>query len=270
MASDPHYLLELRTIQSHAFRILVEALKDILTDCLWTFTESGAKVLAMDPSHQVLCHLRLDASRFEFYHCPRRLRLGINMMHFHKLIKTMTNNDTLCLFVDERDVNMLGVRIENSEKNTVTTYKLHLMDLHEEDCDLPASQFNSVVTMHSTEFQKYIRDMYNIADMIEIRSIGQQLILSCKGDFASQQTVIGDVRSIESTEGAIEVADTAPSDEIVQGVFSLKYLAMFTKCTQLSQQVEIYMKNDFPLICRYTVANLGSVSLALVPQASLD
>ena len=52
---------------------------------------------------------------------------------------------------------------------------------------------------------------------------------------------------------------------IVQGVFSLKFLCLFTRCSNLSRQVEIYLKNDYPIIVRYAVASLGNVKLALSP-----
>ena len=55
-------------------------------------------------------------------------------------------------------------------------------------------------------------------------------------------------------------------EEIVQGVFALKHLVMFTKCTNLSNQVEIYLKNDYPLIISYGVASLGNIKLCLAPQ----
>ena len=51
--------------------------------------------------------------------------------------------------------------------------------------------------------------------------------------------------------------------EIVQGVFELKYLTMFTKCTNLCPSIELYLKNDYPLVLRYMVANLGEIRLVL-------
>ena len=51
------YALELQTVQASAFRILVEALKEILTDANFEFDESGMKIVAMDSSHTVLVHL---------------------------------------------------------------------------------------------------------------------------------------------------------------------------------------------------------------------
>jgi proliferating cell nuclear antigen len=52
----------------------------------------------------------------------------------------------------------------------------------------------------------------------------------------------------------------------VQGVFSLKYLVLFTKCTNLSSSVEIYLKNDYPLIVKFLVASLGELKLCLSPN----
>ena len=54
--------------------------------------------------------------------------------------------------------------------------------------------------------------------------------------------------------------------EIVQGVFSLKYLTLFTKCTNLCQTIQVYLKNDYPLIICYSVGNLGEIKMCLAPK----
>ena len=59
------YIFELKTVQSSAFRILIEALKEILTDANIEIESSGIKIMTMDPSHTVLVHLKLDANKFE-------------------------------------------------------------------------------------------------------------------------------------------------------------------------------------------------------------
>jgi hypothetical protein len=47
------------------------------------------------------------------------------------------------------------------------------------------------------------------------------------------------------------------SSEIVSGQFSLPHLVLFTKCTNLCNNLEIHMKNSWFLMIRYVVANLG-------------
>jgi len=253
-------LLEIRTVQSPPFRCLVEALKEILTDANIEFDESGLKIIAMDASHTVLVHLKLEAKNFESYHCPKKFVIGVGMLNFFKLIKTLGNNDTLTLYVEADDPNKLGIKIENGEKNSVTRYKLNLMDLPEESITVPPAQFESVITMPSVDFQKLCRDMHNISDHIEIKSVGNQLMFNCKGDIGSAELVIG-----ENNSGMSFLQNNKP-DEIIQGVFALKHLVMFTKCTNLSNQVEVYLKNDYPLIISYGVASLGTIMLCLAPQ----
>ena len=74
------YIFELKTVQSSAFRILVEALKEILTDGNIEIDSSGLKIMTMDPSHTVLVHLKLDASKFESFTCPNKITIGVSML----------------------------------------------------------------------------------------------------------------------------------------------------------------------------------------------
>lgn len=256
------YLLEVKTVQSPPFRCLIEALKEILTDANIEFDSTGMKVIAMDASHTVLVHLKLEAENFETFHCPKKVVLGIGMLNFFKLIKTLGNNDTLTLFVEHEEPNKLGIKIENGEKNSLTRYKLNLMDLPEESISVPPAKFESVITMPSMDFQKLCRDMYNIAELLEIKSVGNQLIFNCNGDIGTAEHVIG-----ENNSGLSFLQNNTP-DDIIQGIFALKHLVMFTKCTNLSNQVEIYLKNDYPLIISYSVASLGTIKLCLAPQCS--
>lgn len=90
-------LFEIKTIQAAAFRTLIEALKEILTEANLEFDSTGIKIKAMDETHTVLVYLRLDNDRFNEFYCPAKHVLGINMIYLFKLIKTMGNNDSLTL-----------------------------------------------------------------------------------------------------------------------------------------------------------------------------
>jgi proliferating cell nuclear antigen len=231
------------------------------------------KVIAMDNAHIVLVHLKLDANRFEHFHCSHRMSIGVNMLNLHKLVKTINNNDILMMFVDNDDPNHLGIRIENNDKKTCTTYRLDLLDLDNQKINIDPADFPSVITLPSSEFQKICRDMNNIADYVEIKSFNNKLIFSCRGEFCSQETVLASDTSDTSDkdygdENAASPSKAVPqeSKQIIQGVFSLKYLVMFTKCTNLCSVVELYLKNNYPLIVKYNVASLGEAKLAIAPH----
>ena len=40
----------------------------------------------------------------------------------------LSNNETLTLYIEKTDTSRLGIRIENGEKNTVTNFKLNLLE----------------------------------------------------------------------------------------------------------------------------------------------
>ena len=254
-----NFIFNIKTVQTGAIRILVESLKEILTDANFIIDEKGVKLVAMDSTHTVLIHMKLHQEKFEFFHCEKKTCVGLNMSNFFKLVKTMSNNDTLTLFMEKNNENQLGIKIHNDEKNLQTTYKLNLLDIQDEGSPLPSAEFDSELTFPSNDFQKIIRDMSNISENIEIKSIGTKLVLSCDGDFASQETVLG-----ETNNGVQFTASKAPEYPI-QGVFSLKYLLLFTKCTNLCNIINIYIKNDYPLIIKYNIASIGDIKLCLSP-----
>jgi len=252
-------ILEIKTVQSSTFKQVVDALKEILMDVNLEFDETGMRIVALDTTHVVLVHLKLDADKFETYQCEKKLYVGINILKLHVLIKTITNNDLLTLYVERDDPNRLGIRIENPEKNVKTNYKLSMLDINVVNIQIPPAEFQTIVSMPSMDFQKIIRDMHNLADFIEIRNVENELRFSCKGDFCTQDTIL----SLEKASNMNIVRNTDRPHEIIQGVFSLKYLAMFTKCTNLSNVVEMYLKNSFPLCLVYSVSSLGTIRLCL-------
>ena len=80
MEKDANNIIDVKTVQASAIRVLVEALKDILTDANFIFDDTGIKVIAMDSSHSVLIHMKLEASNFESYYCEEQIKIGINLM----------------------------------------------------------------------------------------------------------------------------------------------------------------------------------------------
>ena len=258
------YIINIKTVQSGAFRVLIESLKEILTDTNITFDKEGIKLIATDNSQIVLIHMRLLSENFEHYFCEKKTMIGINMMNMFKLIKTMGNNDTLTLFIEKTDPNKLGIIINNVDKNVRTTFKLNLLDISEDDISIPPAKFETELTLPSNDFQKIVRDMTNIGENIEIKSVGSTLILNCNGDFASQETILCE------TQNGLSFTKSSGPETPIQGIFSLKYLLLFTKCTNLCNLIHMYIKNDYPLVICYNVANLGKIKLCLSPNTETD
>jgi proliferating cell nuclear antigen len=219
----------------------------------------------MDKSHTILAHLYLAAQNFEFYECKKeKIIIGVNMFHLFKLINSIDNDDTLTIYIENADyvdgiVSHLALKFENGEIKQCKTQKLRLIEPEPEELEYPDVKFSSIINLPSADFQKICRDMTLLGSKtVEIKNVGSTLTFGCKGHFASRTTVMGD----SENEFTIQKKE---SSEIVSGNFSLPHLVLFTKCTNLCNNLEIHMKNDWFLMIRYVVANLGSIQLCLMP-----
>ena len=175
------------------------------------------------------------------------------MASLHKIIKSIKNNDIITFYITENDSTKLCIEIENREKKTVILTILKLLDIDEDILEIPNIEFDSVITMPSNDFQSYIRELSIITNKIRIISKDGLFILSGEGDFAKTQIQVGDVNNKQIT------------NKTATGLFNIKYLLLFIKSTNLCTTVEIYLKNEFPLILVYNVANLGKLKYVLSP-----
>ena len=116
MPTSDEYCLEIKTIQSSTIKVLIEALKEILTDTVIEISPEYIKICTMDSSHIILIHLKLDADKFEYFYCDGPKLIGVNILNLNKIIKTISNNDTLTLYMTKDDCNHLCIKIENNEK----------------------------------------------------------------------------------------------------------------------------------------------------------
>ena len=261
-------VLTIKTVQIAPFRTLMTALKDILLETNIIFVKDGMRIINMDKSHTILAHLYLPSQNFEFYECKKeKIIIGVNMFHLFKLINTIENNETLTIYIENSDyldgiVSYLTLKYENGEIKQCKTQKLRLIEPDPEELQYPDVKFSSIINLPSSDFQKIIRDLSCISDKLEIKSVGNELIFKCSGQFASAE-----IHRAES-DGSMGFILKQDSSKVIQGEFSLKNLSYFIKCTNLCQQIELYLENDLPLVVKYDVASLGSIMLCLAALPS--
>jgi proliferating cell nuclear antigen len=215
---------------------------------------------------KILVYMRLDADKFEVYkynYHKKKLSLGIDIGNLLKCLKCMSHFDTMTWLVDDEDINKLIVILESAERKEKKTFKLNLMDIEEETYDITPIQFPYSITLPSQDFHKYCKDMAASTDKIEIKATSNKLFFSGKGEIGNIEFEVG-----ETNGGLSIVSTTNNTNEIVQGLFELKFLLIFTKCTNLCNQVTMFLKNDYPIIITYQIAALGEIKLVLSPTKS--
>ena len=246
--------MKLITIQASAIKSTFEVLKEILNDVNIYFRPQGMYIVTLDTARTSLIDMFLSADNFEEYHCEQdEIIAGVNVSNTFKLLKTITNNDVLKIEINSKEY--MDIEIISESKKTKTQFQLKLLDINESRIEVPDVKMTSNTILPSTDFQRLCRDMSNIGTEIEITRVGKDFRLRCEGDFANQETYI-----------------ECPDDsQEISGLYSLKYLNIFTKATSMCASVQIMQEegNRF-LILKYNVANLGEVKFYLATKVSDD
>jgi proliferating cell nuclear antigen len=241
----------LKTVQATAIKSLLEVLKDIITDVNIYFDSTGMKIIAFDIARVTLVHVKLSSENFEEYSCQRELVLGINVVNTFKLLKSISNTDILTVTHDQEN---LIITVSNDGKKCTSKFTIRLLDLNEDILELPENDGSTPsyeTLIPSIDFQKIVRDMSNIGSEMTVKRQGSFIEFSCEGDFAEKRTTIEQTEDIGCT---------------ITGLFSLKYISMFTKATILCPIVQIVQESDeSPIVFKYTIANLGELRFYLAP-----
>ena len=269
-------VLELKTTQSVHIRTLIDSLNALLTDVNITFypfhidpTSSddkekkigGVIIKELNKTSSILIHCKLDADQFEHYeynYKHPKLTIGINLNNFLKCIKCMTNFDTMTWKIDDEDINKL-IMILESEKE-IKTFKMNLMDLEDANYEIEPVKFPYSIILPTQDFQNYCKNMMSVTDKIDIKSTSDNLFLSGKGELG---VIDFQLTASNVSSGLTIVKNTDNVNEIVQGTFELKYLIIFTRCSSLCSHVNLFLKNNYPLIVQYSVAKLGQIKFVL-------
>jgi proliferating cell nuclear antigen len=107
--------------------------------------------------------------------------------------------------------------------------------------------------------------MATATDKIELMCTNNKVIFSGTGELGQVEFEVGE------TNGGLSIeVNNNRSDEIVQGIFELRFLIIFTKCTNLCSTVTLYLKNDYPLIVQYNIACLGTIKMVLSPSKPFE
>lgn len=246
--------MKLVTIQAAAFKSTFEVLKDILNDVNVYFRRDGMYIVTLDTARTSLVDIFLSADNFEEYKCEQEeVIAGINISNTFKLLKTITNNDVLQIDINCKEY--MNISISSDTKKTNTKFQLKLLDINESRIEVPEVEMTTVTTLPSIDFQRLCRDMSNIGNYIEIIRTGKEIKFNCEGDFANQET-------------SIECVEESPT---IKGLYSLKYLNIFTKATSMCASVQIIQENGNRfLILKYNVANLGELKFYLATKVSED
>ena len=122
-------ILELKTTQTPAIKVLTDTLNSLLTDVNFVFhpkviepenentpVQTGGLIIKeINKTGTILVYVRLDADKFDTYNYnyhKNKITVGINLNNLLKCLKCMSNYDAMTWAIDSDDINKLIITIE--------------------------------------------------------------------------------------------------------------------------------------------------------------
>lgn len=272
-------IFEIKTLKSVILKSVIEIIKPYIKETNIMINKDGIKISSMDISKVSLTYIKLDAWKFESYKCKEPVVLGVDTTTLFKTIKSANRRETITFYMNADDQDKLGIELADPFMGKVKDYKIPLLNLEDKVVNVQNMQYDYVINMPSVQFQQIIKDIQLLeGKIVEMKSVGKQLIFSCEDGLAEFKTIISEIddnlnkdqRQLlqQNGEDIRSVKFEQTNDKIVHGKFRLSYLMNFIKASHLCDNMNILLTNDKPLILEYFVADLGIMRFLLMSHAN--
>jgi proliferating cell nuclear antigen len=207
----------------------------------------------------------LRAEGFDPYRCDRNISLGINLGSMSKILKCSAGDDVITIKAEDSGDNVTFV-FESPSTDRVSDYQLKLMDIDSEHLGIPDTNYDAILKMPSSEFQRICRDLATVGDSVAISCSKEGVKFSASGELGSGNISLKQTASIDKEDEAVVI----DLNQAVTLTFALRYLNLFTKATPLSPTVTLSFSKDVPLLVEYKIHEIGYARFYLAPKIDAD
>jgi len=270
-------ILEISTLKSIIIKSLFEVIKPYIKETNILINNEGLKISTMDTSKVSLTYIKLKAEKFEKYYCEKPIVIGIDTSTLFKVIKYCNRRETITFYMTESEPDKLSIELSDPFMGKVKDYKIPLLALDDKIANIQSMEFDYIINIPSVQFQQIIKDIYLLdGKIVEIKSLGRQIIFNCTDGIADFKTSISEVDEKMNKEQKMLLQQNGEdikcikfqksNEKIVQGKFKLNYLMNFIKASHLCENMNILLTNDKPLVLEYFIADLGILRCLLAQE----
>lgn len=255
-------VFKIKSHEAYIFKILTELLgNNIKTGC-FEIDNSGIYLRMMDHHKKILIDLKLDAksSGFSIYKFEsKKLFIGINMNHFHKMLKPIKKKDTIELYIDDETPSELFIKVTPKENNKTKISTVKIQSFQNLDIDLPSGYDNSI-SIPSADYQKMLKELSSIGNIIKINSKNFYIDFTCSAPGVYGSTIkFGDIN---------EENENIDKEEYSQEFYTESLSRVIKLAGLSSNNIQIYPGK--PLLFKSNVGSMGSVSVYIKSKEQIE
>ena len=234
----------------------ISVISELVTEARFKITKDGLEMIAMDPANVAMVVFKLLSSSFTEYDVEKEQEIAINLANFKQILRRVGASDILKLELAEE--NKLKIQLKGS---TTRTFSLPLIELEEKEQRVPSLTFPVAIATSSSVLSAAISDADIVAESVTFIVEADKLSIVAEGDLSKAH--------IEITNGE-ETKITSQNPTKVKSKYSIEYLKKMINAGKLSDQVNMFFSQDYPLKLEYKVVDKLLLSFILAPRVEND
>ncbi len=252
-------LFKCKTGEAYYVKVLAELLTNNLKTGCFEVSEKSISLRMFDHHRKTMVDLELLAENFSVYKykLENKFCMGLNLNHFHKMLKSIKKKDSLQLFIDSDNVTELGIKTIPKENTRITTSGIKIQTIQNLDIDIPDGYGKPVIVL-SSEFQKMCKDLSSIGSTnitVVAKNFHIEFIADADG-ILKRKVVFG-----ENDDSSDEDENLNVNPEYT-ATFATDQLSRITKLAGLSGNMQIFpASGNLPLLFRSNIGSLGKIAI---------
>jgi len=179
------------------------------------------------------------------------------------MLKSIKKKDSVQFFIEDHSPNDLGIKVIPKENNRITTSYVKIQNVQTLDIDIPEG-YGKPILVPSGEYQKMIKGMSQISNIINISAHGFQIRFTCDAGGVMKRTT-----DFGETDDSDDESDNDGHPEYTAN-FDTDQLSRITKLAGLSSNMQIYPMEDLPLLLQSDVGSIGTISIYIKSREQIE
>ena len=238
---------------SNHLRTVVEAIKPIVDEAVFTATSDGITFRAMDASHVSLLDISWKRDGFLEYECNEEVTFGVRIDELLKLLRRIDREQQVEISIADGEI-----QLRASEGKRTRNYKLRLLDSSKSETPVPKLSFNTRVTMLYDALVDALKDIDVITNVVYIYTNEAMIKFYGKGDAGDAEVVYWKDENI-SIEMFNEVKES-------KSAYSLEYLLQMLNAVDADNVILEY-SSKMPLRLQFLLPFRCDMQYYLAPRA---
>ena len=254
----PGTIFKCKTNEAYKFKILAELLSNNIKIGSFEISKEGISLRMFDVLRNVMIDVFLNYDNFSQYKLGvDNLRVGVNLKHFYKILKSSKKKDSIQLFINKSNPHVLNIRTFPKENTRITTTTLKIQPLQHIDVEAPTGYDNHTV-VNSTDFQKMCKELVSLgSNDISVVSNRNYIDFSANVDGVFAREI--EIGETDDTYISDSDEDETWRQNITQP-FQQNYFHESRKLPTLETLCES-IRLELPLMIRTSVGTIGKISV---------